>query len=78
VCLSISCRYEGGKKRFDSAIGAQFRMAELTEQRVEGFERLEVYHCQHCNGWHVGHRPKPVKELELIPDFKDSAGILHA
>jgi hypothetical protein len=59
-----------GKKRFDSAIGAQFRMAQLQEQRVEGFERLEVYHCQHCNGWHVGHRPKPVKEPELLPDFR--------
>lgn len=23
--------------------------------------RLAVYRCQHCNAWHIGHRPKPKK-----------------
>ena len=28
--------------------------------RSLGDETLHAYPCEHCAGWHIGHRPEPV------------------
>jgi hypothetical protein len=29
----------------------------LVELMRKGRDNLEVYHCEYCGGWHVGHKP---------------------
>jgi hypothetical protein len=47
-----------GKTRYDkreAAVKALFAMAAETGTNVR---RLEAYRCQHCEGFHYGHRRK--------------------
>ena len=47
-----------GKRRHDTRAKAGDHLATLARAGAN-YHRLEAYRCRHCDGFHVGHRPKP-------------------
>lgn len=45
-----------GKQRYAAKADAK-RAAKHIEHRIGS--RLDVYHCVHCDGFHLGHKPRP-------------------
>lgn len=69
-----------GKQRHRSAGAAKaHRRALLKAERSSEPGLLAIYHCQHCEGWHVGHSEmrRPVTVMPVQPKMKRSAGLRY-
>lgn len=48
-----------GKKRHDTREGAKIQFWRLVNTTGTARNRICVYPCGHCGGWHIGHKQKP-------------------
>ena len=60
--LSSSCY---GKKRFSHAAHAKVQMQKLLRSgKAVNADRLAIYHCDACAGYHIGHKRIEGEELD--------------
>jgi hypothetical protein len=65
-----------GKIRYLGERDASWRLNQMRERKVRDWERLELYPCRHCKGFHIGHRAAPLtpeKATALVEDFEQNA-----
>ena len=57
-----------GKRRY--ATQGEAHAAMLAAQKsATGGRYIDAYQCEHCGGWHIGHRPGSMREhIDLFGD----------
>ena len=50
-----------GKRRYPTQ-GDAFAAAKVARVRADGGQYIDAYQCEHCGGWHIGHRPGSMRE----------------
>ena len=64
---AIRRRQCDGKKRHATAADAM--LARATLNRSKGYQgRMNVYRCQFCRGYHIGHAPERLSTDYLVGD----------